>query len=570
MKSKLTRLVVVASLGMAVTACGGSGTIFKTFELTNDESVMTGARQRGIFNIPVGAGSVPGQVNPNRVVCAEPSPDVALAVANSFGLGVSIVSQGSGSVTRSEAEGIAQLAERVATIQLLRDGLYRACEAYANGAISSTEYSVIVSGIDDTMVTLLLGELAAGAFGRKLAAIGTEAAASANASLTQALTDLKGAADAADQAKAAQDKVDTQTKTTKEAMATAKTTGDPKDKAKAREEEKKLAKAEEERDEKTADLQVKLATAATSSAKASTVIAGGGITAKPSAELAAEIRVMQKNFLGRSKTDALMVACISELSRSPLIPSSENSAEALGAAFGNLAEKLGAWEEAWKSYVGNSNEETKSVLKRAEDALLTAVQRADVSSLAYKCMTVMTEVLEAKKEQAKKRHTLEERKLAIVLEKHKLTIDAEKEQAKNRHTLEERKLTIVLEKHKLTIDAEKDRSHAIAELARLCRIKTPTAEQKAACAVLTKVFTKINHKGGEPTNRQSGFIDREGAPEFVFAVKAQHAADTVVRQISTKKTKKDAVGEFCIDLAKKGANADKDTMIACVEALGGL
>ena len=44
--------------------------------------------------------AVPKYIEPKRVVCAEPSPDVALAVANSFGLGASIVSKGSGSITR--------------------------------------------------------------------------------------------------------------------------------------------------------------------------------------------------------------------------------------------------------------------------------------------------------------------------------------------------------------------------------------------------------------------------------------------------------------------------------------
>lgn len=43
----------------------------------------------------------------------------------------------------------------------------------------------------------------------------------------------------------------------------------------------------------------------------------------------------------------------------------------------------------------------------------------------------------------------------------------------------------------------------------------------------------------------------------------------VAQAVSRSATGKSAVGKFCIDLAKKGANADKDTMIACVEALGG-
>ena len=89
-------------------------------------------------------GHGPGLVNPKRVVCAEPSPDVALAIAQSFGFGISIFAggsgQGAGSGSGATAEGIAQLGERTQSIQLLRDQMYRACEAYANGAITGTTY----------------------------------------------------------------------------------------------------------------------------------------------------------------------------------------------------------------------------------------------------------------------------------------------------------------------------------------------------------------------------------------------------------------------------------------------
>ena len=220
MKHTLIRLAVFTGLSVVIAGC--SGTIFKTFDLNKNTSVTTGARQRAIINVSVGPGSKSGRIVPNRIICAEPSPDVAMALANSFGLGVSVLGQGSGSVSASAAEGIAQLAERVSTIQLLRDGLYRACEAYANGAISATEYSMLISGVDDTMVTLLTAELAAGAFGRKLAAIGTEAEAMARADLSQAMKDVNEAADAVKGVEDAQNNVNSQT----EIAAKAKTDAD--------------------------------------------------------------------------------------------------------------------------------------------------------------------------------------------------------------------------------------------------------------------------------------------------------------------------------------------------------
>jgi hypothetical protein len=50
---------------------------------------------------------------------------------------------------------VASIAMRTQTIQLLRDGLYRACEAYMNGAIDQHQYNVLLLNIDRLMVTLL-------------------------------------------------------------------------------------------------------------------------------------------------------------------------------------------------------------------------------------------------------------------------------------------------------------------------------------------------------------------------------------------------------------------------------
>lgn len=157
------RIWFAAIVAISLTGCAqGPGTIFRQFDLTNDQSITTGARQRVVTNVPIKPSSRPGLVDPERIVCAEPSPDVALAVANSFGVGISVLGQGSGSLTGAQAEGIAQLAERTVTVQLLRDAMYRACEAYANGAITGTTYNLIMSKNNDAMVTLMMGESAAG------------------------------------------------------------------------------------------------------------------------------------------------------------------------------------------------------------------------------------------------------------------------------------------------------------------------------------------------------------------------------------------------------------------------
>lgn len=102
-----------------------------------------------------------------RITCAEPSPDVAKAVSEAFNLGGALdvaargaelpaegAARASLALSTARAEALAQLTNRLATIQLLRDGLYRACEAYANGALTKPSYAIITSRYDDIMVTL--------------------------------------------------------------------------------------------------------------------------------------------------------------------------------------------------------------------------------------------------------------------------------------------------------------------------------------------------------------------------------------------------------------------------------
>lgn len=164
-----------AVLGLALCACS-SGPIHKPFDLAsdNDDKRAAGlaldARQRAILSVDIKQSSSPlGQVKPRQVICAEPSPDVAVAMAEAFSLGLSgkLGAQESvaGALSRGSTESLAQLGQRTATVQLLRDLLYRACEAYANGALSASSYAVMLSGIDDFATTLFLSEAAAGGLG---------------------------------------------------------------------------------------------------------------------------------------------------------------------------------------------------------------------------------------------------------------------------------------------------------------------------------------------------------------------------------------------------------------------
>lgn len=172
----------IAAMALLAAGCTSTGEVFEKVQIEQD-SLLVGARTRAIIaTTPDERLSQPGSIMPKRVVCAEPSPDVAAAVSESLALAVSAnVSKGdvggaaAGQFARDFAEGIVQLSERLASISLLRDALYRACESYANGALSDTSYSLILSRYGDTMVTLLGQEMAVGAFGRSQAGLGSVA-----------------------------------------------------------------------------------------------------------------------------------------------------------------------------------------------------------------------------------------------------------------------------------------------------------------------------------------------------------------------------------------------------------
>lgn len=138
---------------------------FEEKSIGSTKVLVTSADVRVITSRAIAKPADNKNLIPKNIVCAEPSPDIMKAVQTAFGtalnVGISnpagISGQGGVAISRSYAESAAQLGERLATIQLLRDGLFRACEAYANGAISEVTYAVLLSRFDDTMITMLLG-----------------------------------------------------------------------------------------------------------------------------------------------------------------------------------------------------------------------------------------------------------------------------------------------------------------------------------------------------------------------------------------------------------------------------
>jgi hypothetical protein len=91
------------------------------------------------------------------ILCAQPSPDLATAFgetaqAGAAGGGGGVTANVNGSVANTQT--ITALAGRTAGVVALRDGLYSACEAYANGMIGKDAYALILSQYGNLLVAL--------------------------------------------------------------------------------------------------------------------------------------------------------------------------------------------------------------------------------------------------------------------------------------------------------------------------------------------------------------------------------------------------------------------------------
>jgi hypothetical protein len=357
----LALLAVVAISGCA------NGVASRWFGWGDGKAVLTQAEWRAITHQPVGEGSQHGRVKPSRVTCAEPSPDVAKAFSSSFNLGTSIVARGLPSgvtpevalaISRSQAEALAQLGERLATIQLLRDGLFRACEAYANGAISDTTYAVILSRYDDTMITMLLGEFAAGAFGRTLSALGTESAGKA-ASQLDVTTKSERTQQAEEKLKSAEER-----RNQAGSQLNAAAPNDPK----VGELKTQLDRETKNVDAAKQEMIDALKADANSMARAAAVTAAGGIARTQLPDVPKVLHDMQRKYIENVNFDALAIACFSAMDRPGWTPELGDAARAYDAAM-------------------RAPDATPAAKQAAAIQIAQAANRAQVTPFTVYCMT---------------------------------------------------------------------------------------------------------------------------------------------------------------------------------------
>ena len=139
---------ILAGFSLILAACDGS-TIHKTSSLGEMQTLSLDAKQRLVI---VGTRRVKGEI-PRQVVCAEPSPDALVAQAAVLSAsgnyaGPKGSTNAAGNLGVGFQESAASIGLRTQSIQILRDGYYRLCEAYLNGAIATEEYQRVTLNLD--------------------------------------------------------------------------------------------------------------------------------------------------------------------------------------------------------------------------------------------------------------------------------------------------------------------------------------------------------------------------------------------------------------------------------------
>lgn len=155
--SRGLRIVLPLLCGLCLASCA---------HVTLPETATLGGKTQGVLAsadsrliTERGNPADPHNVYPN-IICTEPSPDVALALTQAIQLsgGAGGSAGPSGSLGYSSSQALTALAGRSSALLGLRDVLYKACEAYANGIIGKEAYALILSQYGDILVTLMLGQ----------------------------------------------------------------------------------------------------------------------------------------------------------------------------------------------------------------------------------------------------------------------------------------------------------------------------------------------------------------------------------------------------------------------------
>jgi len=144
----------IFALGLCFSLLAGcSSTIYKKDTVGDLSTLSVDSKQRFLTSLNAPNAKF------GEVVCAEPSPDAL--VAQSFALSSALSAAQSANknvkaeLAASLTEAATTIGNRTAAIQVLRDGYFRLCEAFMNGAIKDKEYVNVLDHVDGVIAVVM-------------------------------------------------------------------------------------------------------------------------------------------------------------------------------------------------------------------------------------------------------------------------------------------------------------------------------------------------------------------------------------------------------------------------------
>jgi hypothetical protein len=183
------RITAVVAVAFALTGCANMLTVGRTTLLPSGTNKTVDDKGKSTFDSSSGGIAVHLDAQQRAIIhagaryCAEPSPDALAAYAASLGLGASVPGTGAGSGSSALSSAAASIGLRTQSIQLMRDALYRICEASNNGRINESDSAMLLRRSQDLTAVVVAVEQLTGAVIAQQAAVTTNAQASASASL---------------------------------------------------------------------------------------------------------------------------------------------------------------------------------------------------------------------------------------------------------------------------------------------------------------------------------------------------------------------------------------------------
>ena len=163
------RVLILVTVLAGVNGCANMNTISRSTDLPGErKAVHLDIHQRAIIATA-------------DKYCAEPSPDGLAAYAAAIGLSVGKPASSADSLTTSGSSAVASVGLRTQSITLMRDLMYRICEASANKAIGDANVAVLLGQSQDLATVILAIEQLTGPVAASQAALiaGTQSASTA-------------------------------------------------------------------------------------------------------------------------------------------------------------------------------------------------------------------------------------------------------------------------------------------------------------------------------------------------------------------------------------------------------